>query len=651
MMGRMNQIIQLDHIYDLIELEKEFENYLDIFKEEIELCKQESQIGIISRIFPLAIHSKWEHQLGLYHIINLCLQKGFVKTSKIKNQSIKFAALIHNIGHSTQSYSSEEALQYLIQKEPYSNQIRNRYEKVKSYICEKEQCNTECLNKHYDKSDFFYINKWETALILLKHQELFEEVKNKDRNSGITLHDTIKYLICEQSEGNRLLRYFDRIDYVLRDIYYLGVLRFEVNLPYLFSQYKNSRPDEIKELQLIYKDLFNYVDQNIYKHKRVLIQTRLYQKYLLAKVFSSDIDLSLITSLRELDNSQEIKVVLNDISEMSNYHLVISDKIYNQSETETNLAVEQKLLPTGWDFLEYHKNNNVLLIISGDDNDVRRYNIFGHKNLVEFSNILKIILSIYDSTDIDIRKFNYIEKILSFIFDKKVEISVERFAELYEALFCEYINDDKELLLKIFAEIKHLIFPVRTTKNDMSNAILDLLSDLQYNSMKDEETTKIVKGTLVPIFLHETQAFTEYEECNKLLKFIISKLQKTIDDTSNEYDICLELLIYLSEVLKIRSDNVKYVWVAPSIRIIAEDKHEIDCVVLEFREDTVALELIEATITDNEQKTLDDATKLQKIINSVKRRFNDIECNKRIIAPKQNLVIQQISDLQNYYNY
>jgi len=641
----MNQIVYLDHIYDLIELEKEFVNYLDIFKEEIELCKQDSQIGIISRIFPLAIHSKWEHQLGLYNIINLCLQKGFVKTSKLKNQSIKFAALIHNIGHTTHSYSSEEALQYLISKEPFSAQIRQRYERVKTYICEKEQCNGECLSKHYSKSDFFYINRWETALILLKNQELFDKVKSKDRNSGITLHDTIKYLICEQSEGNKLLRYFDRIDYVLRDIYYLGVLRFEVNLPYLFSQYKNSRPDEIKELQLIYKDLFNYVDQNIYKHKRVLIQTRIFQKYLLAKIYASNIDISSINSLRELDNTSDIKALLNDISEVNNYELVISDKIYNQSETETNLAVEQRLLPTDWDFLDYHEKKNALLIISGDDNDVRRYSIFAHKKIQKFSNILKIILSIYDSTEIDITKFNYIEKILSFIFDRKVEVSVKRFANLCESLFCEYINDNKELLLRIFAEIKHLVLPFRTTKNDLSNAILDLLSDMQFNSMKDEENTKIVKDTLVPIFLHETKAFTQYEECNKLLQFVISQLQKTIEETTDEHDISLELLIYLLEVLKIRSDDMKYVWVAPSIRIVTEDKHEIDCVVIEFYEDTIRLELIEATITDNEQKTLDDATKLQRIINSVKRRFDDIECNKRIIAPKQNLVIQQISEL------
>ena len=103
----------VDHLYKYIEIDDEtlkFINHPPIQKAFLRLSKI-SQLGLTSKIFPSATHTKLDHNLGVYFLADYLLNKSSLSSDVIKSFSFKIASLIHGIGHFPFSLPTEIALQ------------------------------------------------------------------------------------------------------------------------------------------------------------------------------------------------------------------------------------------------------------------------------------------------------------------------------------------------------------------------------------------------------------------------------------------------------------------------------------------------------------------------------------------------------------
>lgn len=197
----------VDHIYDLIEVEPDIIKAVSLlFSDEIEYCKREKQSPIISEIFPLRKYSMWEHQIGLYHLINLCGKSNSLK-SNISKKALKMAALIHNMGHAKYGYQLEEVLIFLLSStgEDY---IKERYKNVSNYLpC--NNCEKKCLDDFYKNRDYRFLKNLELARYLLLNEEKFKAEKDKNNESfnGINIIDVIKTIVCKKENSYKILNY------------------------------------------------------------------------------------------------------------------------------------------------------------------------------------------------------------------------------------------------------------------------------------------------------------------------------------------------------------------------------------------------------------------------------------------------------------
>jgi len=69
------------------------------------------QLGFVSRIWPGARHTRWEHSLGVMHLMRMALERLIAKGAPIDSETARTAlaaALLHDIGHYPFSHAIEE---------------------------------------------------------------------------------------------------------------------------------------------------------------------------------------------------------------------------------------------------------------------------------------------------------------------------------------------------------------------------------------------------------------------------------------------------------------------------------------------------------------------------------------------------------------
>lgn len=66
------------------------------------------QLGNTHLVYPSACHSRFEHSLGVLHVANRMVQK--IELSKDQIRAIRYAAILHDIGHGPLSHDFEDVL-------------------------------------------------------------------------------------------------------------------------------------------------------------------------------------------------------------------------------------------------------------------------------------------------------------------------------------------------------------------------------------------------------------------------------------------------------------------------------------------------------------------------------------------------------------
>jgi len=199
-----------DPVYGFIQLNEWEKQIID--QPAFQRLRRIRQLGLADMVYPSAIHSRFEHSLGVMHLATLmydALQEKEINITLLKEelsyendgikrdrQLIRIAALLHDVGHTALSHAGEECMPSTSSGKKY------RHEDYTAAIVREKLKDT--IEKHqYNKANY-HITAEEVAYLI--------------EGNEIELGKKIfwKALISSQLDA-------DRGDYLLRDSIHTGV--------------------------------------------------------------------------------------------------------------------------------------------------------------------------------------------------------------------------------------------------------------------------------------------------------------------------------------------------------------------------------------------------------------------------------------------
>jgi HD superfamily phosphohydrolase len=236
------------------------------------------QLALASLVYPGAVHSRFEHSLGAFHIAREISKR--LLPSESDQELVRLAALLHDIGHGPFSHVSEPILQ--------------RFCKIKLDL-EKQQ-----------------IHEIISSRIIEKNPELVR-ILGEDQCHDITRLMTGKY-------GYRILKDIvsgpldvDKQDYLLRDSYFCGVKYGVFDLNRLIDALRVLKDADEEQSLAISSDGINSVEQfvlakyymniQVYYHKIRLITDEMISRGVSLGI--EDDKIGWLTNLYSYDGSDE----------------------------------------------------------------------------------------------------------------------------------------------------------------------------------------------------------------------------------------------------------------------------------------------------------------------------------------------------------
>ena len=306
-----NRKYELDHIYKLIPLEETYKTLFPAGKltDEFERLKNVSQLGLISKIFPLSKHNKFEHSLGVYHLVNRVLEKGDIRrNANLKSNSLRIAALTHSIGHFSFTFAAEKTVLFLASVSPkVHNFVDNMLSSVGAEIC--DNCNKrgqrdKCYKMVLKDEDIFNFFRWISAYKLLQKKDNLNQLGLKDFH----FKELLKYLVCNENIGKKLLDILDKIDYVIRDHHYLGLIKVDLNIDYYLSAIKIDSQKNLRfhRIERTINELEKYLIDTVYYHRKVKALEGMYGKVLKQCILDETIPVQDLVTLQDSDLEEKL---------------------------------------------------------------------------------------------------------------------------------------------------------------------------------------------------------------------------------------------------------------------------------------------------------------------------------------------------------
>ncbi|MHA1330526.1 MAG: HD domain-containing protein [Candidatus Hodarchaeales archaeon] len=498
---------------------------------------QIKQMGLTYMVFPGAIHTRYEHSIGVMHIageLGKCL-KPDIDTETIKK--LRIAGLLHDIGHPPLSHAVESVL------------IKNP-----DYI-------PQFIANSYSHEEF-------TADIIQTNDEIAEILC--ERPVPYNLQE-----IAEIASGKSSLSWSeiisgelgaDRIDYILRDLYHSGVGTQTLNLQQLYSSIRfippkkvhlGFDPSGITSIEGLLISRFHLIS-NVHNHiNNISINRKL--GVLLEQAFNNFINSNSLGSLRkfvvdlhlqkcdiDLINFIEKYQTDNSIKLLPNYEGKLLPQwkpiatynifdlfpdlcfyLFKIANTPRNI----KLLEDN--FRKEMKTNDIYLDISLIKSPtlwtkIREDNIKGFNYLINYSAILRSLI-----------KSSYQGITLVLISDKNCTL-------------------DKDITLEKIRKASITTVKQLLSKNtfDLNDLVLALIYTVFYSTEVKEQTTYVWKGIWSLAIYLERLIKNTFSEYNKILPYSTRKNRESIEH-SLRFLISIGLLKSSSATIQ-RNDNKFY---------------------------------------------------------------------------------------------
>ena len=152
------------------------------------------QLGVTYRIFPGAVHNRFLHSLGVFHLAKIALKNQNLKWTETEAIVFLFAALLHDIGHGPLSHSFEVFL-------GDENPPRWKHETNTLHIIQTDPEINSLLKKiSHDLPDML--------------RQIFDDEAVLTKNKELNL-SKVKKMISSEFD-------VDRLDYLHRDAFFAG---------------------------------------------------------------------------------------------------------------------------------------------------------------------------------------------------------------------------------------------------------------------------------------------------------------------------------------------------------------------------------------------------------------------------------------------
>ena len=201
------------------------------------------QLGFVSWVYPSATHDRFSHALGTLHVANLLAEalferedvSAFARTLSASEKSflkstIRLAGLLHDIGHAPFSHAAERIMPPIEKLAiPASWRAKSGEKRIATH-----EDYTALLLAGMSEGEARILEKDEAHILAsLVHHSAIEiphawTSRFSHQKKAESIHAVARSLISSDIDA-------DRMDYLLRDSHFAGVVYGEVDIPWLIS--------------------------------------------------------------------------------------------------------------------------------------------------------------------------------------------------------------------------------------------------------------------------------------------------------------------------------------------------------------------------------------------------------------------------------
>ena len=199
-----------DSVHGLIRLTEQEMRIVDT--RAFQRLRRIRQLAMADLVYPGALHTRFEHSLGVLHVTQLIL-RSIEKSERVSDNNVKvirLAALLHDVGHGPFSHVSEELLDRF-------------YDRSQGVVPPKERIHEKLTLDIIRWSDI------SECLDSGQMEEVIEIIGSSGRN------DYRRHIISSSIDA-------DKMDYLLRDSYYTGAKYGTFDLDKVIEELSVYRP-------------------------------------------------------------------------------------------------------------------------------------------------------------------------------------------------------------------------------------------------------------------------------------------------------------------------------------------------------------------------------------------------------------------------
>ena len=280
-----------DPIHGLIEVSEREKKLIDtpVFQR----LRRIRQLAMAFLVYPSALHTRFDHSIGVMHIVGrICTKLKELESNGINDQDIKlmrFAALIHDIGHGPFSHVSEDLLEKHARNQTGIGETREKiHEQITVDIIQTDPEIKSILND--DERDF-----------------VIKLIKEKD------IRDWRRNVISSELDA-------DKMDYLLRDSYFAGVKYGQYDLEQVIESCRISKDRNATSLVISDKGIYAleqlllaryHMTQQVYWHRVSLISNQMIIRGITLAIEAGNIKMKELYQYDENDKENFIQRYLN----------------------------------------------------------------------------------------------------------------------------------------------------------------------------------------------------------------------------------------------------------------------------------------------------------------------------------------------------
>ena len=280
-----------DPIHGLIEISEKEKALIDtpVFQR----LRRIRQLAMAFLVYPAALHTRFEHSVGVMHIVGRICSRlkefGYDNINDLDIDLMRFAALIHDVGHGPFSHVSEDIFEkYVPNQDPTGETREKMHEQITSDIIEIDSDIKRILND--DERDF-----------------VIKLIKEKD------MGDWRRNIISSELDA-------DKMDYLLRDSYFAGVKYGQYDLEQIIESCRIDKDRGITAFVISDRGIYAleqlllaryHMTKQVYWHRVSLISNQMIIRGITLAIKDNDLQMKRLYQYDENNKENFIQSYLN----------------------------------------------------------------------------------------------------------------------------------------------------------------------------------------------------------------------------------------------------------------------------------------------------------------------------------------------------